>query len=164
MIHKTCFPLLSPLASFSPSYQLSVGPCFFQMRKNKKRKRKNLGVVIQQCHALFSKGSTQSRGSLKRNGYYVQRLPVVSCLLGSRSWHEAQRVIKHAKPKRGAEGKKHKSLPPPSHSFLWIKLQGFRGLRTYPPAHLSLLFTANLRISHTRNLPDIQPSRASEST
>lgn len=101
---------------------------------------------------------------MKRNGYYVQRLPVVSCLLGSHSWHEAQRVIKNAKPKRGAEGKKHKSLPPPSLSFLWIKLQGFRGLRTYPPAHLSLLFAANLQISHTRNFPDIQPSQAGEST
>lgn len=88
-------------------------------------------VVIQQCHTLFSKGSTQSRESLKRNGYYVQRLPVVAYLLGSHSWLEVQKVIKDGKLKRSAGKKKHihtQITPPPSHSFLRIKLQGFRGL------------------------------------
>lgn len=74
--------LPSLLYSLPLSYHLSV----FQ------RGKKLVGTL--QCHAHFSKGSTQPRGSLKRTGQYVQRLPVISCFLGSHSWHETQKVIK----------------------------------------------------------------------
>lgn len=84
MIHKTCFP---------PFHFPSI------LIAGKRG-------VRQQCQAPFSKGST-----LKRNGYAVQRLPVVSCLLESHSWHEAQKVIKDGKVKRGEEAKNTTCTP-----------------------------------------------------